>query len=593
MQLDHNGMPIATLFANYKRFFSYTRPDFPRILLNLGLHCLIVVVGAAMIWMVGRGFDALHDERFVAIPAYLAVFTVLVLLLQLLRYSSQYLYEWMQQRIIYAIRRALYVHLLKLSTPFRSVYPKGDLLTRLGQDIVQISELLVIVPGHLFSYGLTCLIYIAVLFYIDVTLALIALALAPLLWFQQRLFTRPTRLTSRNFLAWQGRMGAFEEETLGNLEGIASFTAETSMLSRFDERFTRFRRAAMRNLLLNNAFVVSFELLIVLFAVVLVTLGVYRIQQGQITIGDLVNFLLYIGYLAPPLRGLANIPIESQIRAGAAERVAELFDREPSIPERSDAISLRNVRGDIQFRHVKFAYANGATVLNDFNLAISAREFIAIVGPSGVGKSTLIRLLQRFYDPQLGEITLDGVDIRGLKLDWLRKQIAVVSQEPFIIDETVYANMRLVRQEASEQDVIDVLRAAYAHDFVQALPQGIHTRLENYGATLSSGQRQRLSIAQALLKNAPIIILDEATSALDSHSEQAVTKAIHALRKRCTVIIIAHRLATIVDADRIVYLSGDGIAITGTHDELINKNIAYRQAVQFQQVDPAKRVNKP
>ena len=197
-------------------------------------------------------------------------------------------------------------------------------------------------------------------------------------------------------------------------------------------------------------------------------------------------------------------------------------------------------------------------------------------------------LVQRFYDPQSGEITLDGVDLRQLKLDWLRKQIAVVSQEPFVLNETVYANMCLAKPDASEQDVIEALRAAHAYDFVHALPDGIHTRLEHHGTTLSTGQRQRLSIAQALLKNSPVIVLDEATSALDSHSEHAVTKAIHALRKRCTVIMIAHRLATIVDADRIVYLNGDGVAITGTHDELINKNIAYRQAVQFQQLDRKK-----
>ena len=584
MHSNHDGAPITTLLAHFQRFYPYTRPDLFRMLINLGLQVVIVVVGATLIWTVGRGFDALNGERFDTIFTYLAVFCVLVVLLQGLRYASQYLYEWMQQRIICAIRRDVYAHLLQLATPSRGSYSKGDVLTRLSQDIVRISELLVVVPGHLFAHGLTCLIYAGVLLYIDVTLALIALVLTPLLWLHQRLFAAPARRTSRNFLAWQGRMGAFEEQSLSNLEGIASFTAAPAMLSRFDQCFGRFRQAAMKNLLMNNAFVVSFELLIVLLAIILIAIGIYSIDKGDITIGDLVNFLLYVGYLASPLRNLAKVPIESQIRAGAAERVTELFDCRASVQQRSDAISLSDVAGGITFRQVDFAYPDGAQVLTGFSLDIAPKEYVAIVGPSGVGKSTLARLLQRFYDPQSGEILLDGVDLRQLNLQWLRRQIAVVSQHPFLIDDTVYNNLCLANPDATQRDVVDALQSAHALEFVNALAQGVHTRLDDQGVTLSSGQRQRLSIAQALLKEAPIVVLDEATSALDSHSEREISNAIQSLRPRCTVIVIAHRLATVVDADRIVYLSGSEYTITGTHRELMACCDEYRQAVQLQRL---------
>jgi ABC-type multidrug transport system fused ATPase/permease subunit len=377
-------------------------------------------------------------------------------------------------------------------------------------------------------------------------------------------------------------MSAFEEESLANLQGINSFSAEPAMLTRFARLFAVFRRAAMRNLLTQNAFVVSFELLAALCAIVLVVLGVEAIGRGVLTLGGLINFLLYTGYLARPLQGLANIPVESQIRAAAAARVAEILDSVPVVRDRASAQPLSRVTGEVRFVDVGFAYPGAPPMLHGFNLDIRPGEFIGLVGGSGSGKSTLARLLLRFYDPTQGTIYLDGHDLRDVSVASLRAHLAVVWQEPFLLDDSVRANLLLANAGASEAEILAAARHAQAHEFIAQLPQGYDTVLGAQGARLSSGQRQRLAIAQALLKKSSLLIFDEATSALDAQAEMALQQALTFVRQGRTTIVIAHRYSTLQGVDRIVYLNGNGSADIGTHAELSAHHAGYRAALAHQ-----------
>ena len=582
MTQDVGRIRAARLVHSILRFAGYLKPDTARLLLSALVIFAATLCSAALIWMVGRGFDLLHASRFDALPEYFLVVTALVVLLQLLRYANYYLYEWMEQRVIFSIRRALYAHLLLLSTPVKTQYAAGDLLTRLAQDVSRVSQLLVIVPGQLLAYSLTFLVYVAVLWWIEPRLTIVAIALLPLFWLHQRYFSARTRRSSGEFLARQGNMSAFEEESLANLQGINSFNAEPAMLTRFARHFADFRRAAMRNLLTQNAFVVSFELLAALCAIVLVVLGVQAIGRGALTLGGLINFLLYTGYLARPLQGLANIPVESQIRAAAAARVAEILDSVPVVRERVPALILSEVAGEVRFAEVGFAYPGAPAMLHGFNLDIRPGEFIGLVGESGSGKSTLARLLLRFYDPTQGVIYLDGHDLRDLSVASLRAHLAVVWQEPFLLDDSVRTNLLLANAEASEAQMLDAARHAQAHGFIVQLPQGYDTVLGAQGARLSSGQRQRLAIAQALLKKSSVLIFDEATSALDAQAEMALQQALAFVRRGRTAIVIAHRYSTLQGVDRIVYLNGNGSADIGTHAELSAHHAGYRAALAHQ-----------
>ena len=582
MSVNATDVPSINLLVAIHRFMQYLRPHTISLLLNIVVILSTIASSATLIWLVGHGFDILHEGHFEKLTRFFVEVTLLVVVLQLLRYANYYLYEWLEQHVIYSIRKDLYAHLLLLSIPLKLNYATGDILTRLAQDVSRISQLMVLVPAQLFSYSVTFLVYMAVLFWIEPRLTLVSFALLPLFWLHQSYFSARTRRSSGKFLSSQGEMCAFEEASLANLQGINSFNAEPMMMSRFTRLFSSFRRAAMHNLLNQNAFVVSFELLAALCAIVLVVLGVAAIGRGELSLGGLINFLLYTGYLAKPLQGLANIPVESQIRAAAASRVAEILDTVPVVREHVSARVLSKVKGEVSFKDVSFAYPGALPMLRNFNLDIWPGEFIGLVGESGSGKSTLARLLLRFYDPVSGSICLDGHDLCDVSLASLREHIAVVWQEPFLLDDNVRANLMLANPEASEADMLEATRHAQAHEFISRLPQGYETRLGTQGARLSSGQRQRLAIAQVLLRKSSMLIFDEATSALDAQSEMALQQALAIVRRGRTTIVIAHRYSTLQGVDRIVYLNGNGTADTGTHAELLSRHEGYRTALAHQ-----------
>jgi len=552
------------LYLKYKPFLFKDRY---RFLITLILVSCSIVVGAVMIWMLGQGANALYNKNFVVIPQYLLYFGITLLVFQMFRYLSYYLIELMQQHVIHAVRRKVFKKLFILSLPFKQKQSIGDLLVRLNSDCTKISELVVLIPSKLFSFVVTSFFYTALLFYIDLRLALLALIVTPLFLIQQKYFLSRIRLSSREFLKCQGDMGGFEAETLDNMLGVNCCNAEDRMFTRFDDLFVKFRKAAMKNLLFRNLFTVSFEILAAFIAVGLLGYGVFRVSVGLLTVGDLVNFLLYLGYLIVPVRGLAHIPVEMQMNASAAERLNSILDAEPNIKIIEDNKRIDEARG-INVNNLSFGYKANELFLKDLSINIKPGEFIGVAGPSGVGKTTLVKLLLRFYEPNKGSIKIGDVDIRDISLVSLRQHYSVVWQVPFLIDDSVEQNIRLAKHNATTEEIIHALKMANAYDFVSKLPKGLDTVLGNRGCCLSEGQKQRLSLAQAFVRKSPVLILDEATSALDSHSEMLIRKSLLNFRQHSTLIVIAHRYSTIANADRIIYLDHDGSSIVGNITEL-------------------------
>ncbi len=575
-------LPTDKLVDLFFRYFVYLKHQKTRFILNLLLGICIILISATLIWMLGQGVNSIYKREFNLIPQYLISFCILFFSVQIIRYTRVYLQEAMQQEVIHALRRDLYSHIIKLSTPFKNTQASGDLLTRLSQDVTKISRFVVRLPSNLIAFSLTALIYSALLFYIDSFMALIALSLTPVFILQQHFFLRKTRRTSRSFLSYRGKMASFEEESINNLQGIVSFNADHLMLGRFNKLFVKFRRAAMKNLMLQNLFKITFEMLAAIIAIGLIAVGLDRVDSGILTVAGLVNFILYLVYIMAPIRGLAHLPVSSQILAAASERVSEILDKIPNVVEEPNAIELNKLKGKIEFRNLSFGYDNTVNVINDINITIMPGEFIGVVGPSGVGKSTLAKLLLRFYDPSKGEIYLDDIKLRKLKLSTIRSQISVVWQEPFLIDDSVIENIRLANEFGTDEEIKKAAKAAFAHNFIESLPNAYETSLGSRGDRLSVGQKQRIALTQAFMRQSPILILDEATSALDSHSEIAIKNTLRQLKERCTLFVIAHRYSTIAEADRIIYLNSDGCVTIGTLEELSKNHEHFEQSLKHQ-----------
>jgi ATP-binding cassette subfamily B protein len=474
------------------------------------------------------------------------------------------------------LRRELFEHYQKLSFSFYDEQRTGQLMTRITNDTFWLGELYHHGPEDIVITCLTVVGAFIILLRINVALTLIVFLFLPImaayaLYFNKRM-NRALR-SSKNSI---GDINAQVEDTLAGIRVVKSFTNEDVEISKFadaNNRFVASRSDGYKSEAYFSTGLIAFTQLITIAVIIL---GGVAIVHASLDVAGLVTYLLCIAILVDPVQKLINFGTLYQEGITGFQRFMDIMEIAPDLQDISDAVNLTRVRGHIEFKDVSFKYKeNSSYVVKDLSLDIQAGEYVALVGSSGVGKTTLCSLIPRFYDVSAGRILLDGHDIRNVTMRSLRKNIGIVQQDVYLFAGTVADNIRYGKLDASRQEIIDAAKQAHAHDFIMALPDGYDTDIGQRGVKLSGGQKQRLSIARVFLKNPPVIIFDEATSALDNESEKAVQDSLEQLADNRTMLVIAHRLSTIRNARRIVVLSNTGISEQGTHAELLALNDTY------------------
>ncbi|MGC9522467.1 MAG: ABC transporter ATP-binding protein [Anaerolineae bacterium] len=480
-------------------------------------------------------------------------------------------------------RKDIYRHLQRLSLRFYEDRKVGDLMSRMVNDSDMFETLIAhAIPDTLVNvllfFGVA-----AILFSYSPQLMLLTLVPIPLIVLAARGFTKYVRPAFRQRQKELGDLNATLNDNLSGIREIKAFTREEIEAGRIGKHIERYRDSLLRALRLMATFHPFVEFASSLGTLVLIYFGGRLVLSRTLPLEDLVAFFLYLNLFYQPVRALSGAWENIQHALAGAERVSELLEEEPDVAERPDAIELPGrAEGHVNFIDVSFQYVDHQPVLEDINLDIPAGNVVALVGPTGVGKSTLASLIPRFYDVTDGAVKLDGYDIRDLTLKSLRQQISIVLQDVFLFHGTARDNILFGRPDATEEEVIDAARIANAHDFIQDLPDGYETIIGERGVKLSGGQKQRLAIARAVLKDAPILILDEATSSVDTQTELLIQQALERLMVGRTTLIIAHRLSTIRSADTIVVLEGSHITQMGTHEELMQEDGLYRQLNEVQ-----------
>lgn len=473
------------------------------------------------------------------------------------------------QRMIYDLATDLLGHLQRLSLRFHSRHSVGDSIRRVTSDCGCVAVIVRDALLPVISAVATLVVMFAILWQLDAALALLSLAVVPFMIFIFRRYAGPMLERSYEQHEIEGKTYEVVEQTLSAIPVVQAFGGERRAEQRFRAVCEESVQAALRTTAVQLRFKVLMGLTTTLGTAAILWIGAAHVLEGTLTLGGILVFLSYLASLYAPLETLMYTSSTIQGAAGSAKRVLEVLGTKQEVQDAPDAISLTEVRGHLVMDQVAFGYEPERPVLDEVSLDILPGQVVAIVGATGAGKTTLVSLLPRFFDPWQGRITLDGHDLRTLQIKSLREQIALVLQEPFLFPLTVAENIAYGKPEASGAEIEAAARAANAHEFIMKLPNGYNTRIGERGATLSGGERQRLSIARAFLKNAPILILDEPTSALDAVTERSLLDAMRRLTQGRTTLIIAHRLSTIRNADRIIVIDQGKIVEDGTHDELL------------------------
>ena len=557
-------------------FLSYFKPH--RKLFAMDMFCAILVAAVDLAFpLVSRTAmnELLPQAAYRTFFIVMGVMAIAYFVRAVLYYIICYWGHTFGIRVEADIRRDLFSHMQTLGYEFYDHNRTGQLMSRLTSDLFEITELAHHGPEDLIISVLTIVGALVVMFSIEWRLALVVCIILPILLVVVISRRRKISAVSKGVKSRTAAINAEIESSLSGIRTAKAFANETVEFGKFNEANERFKVSKREFHREMGIFSGSLEFFMSLLSVAVIAVGGALLMQGSIEMIDLLTFSLYISTFISPVRKLINFAEMFANGFAGLSRFAELMRTEPSLKDAPDAKELKNVRGEIEVKNVSFAYEDDLDVLEDVSLRVHAGETVAIVGPSGGGKSTLCRLIPRFYDVTSGAITIDGLDVRTVTQKSLHQAIGVVQQDVFLFADTIGNNIRYGRPDATMQEVAEAAKRAEIYDDIMAMPDGFDTYVGERGTLLSGGQKQRVSIARIFLKNPPILILDEATSALDSVTEAKIQSALDALAVGRTTLIIAHRLSTIRSASRILVIADGKLREQGTHDELMQRGGVY------------------
>jgi subfamily B ATP-binding cassette protein MsbA len=572
----------------FRRLVRYLKPYRVRLVAAFVCSGLVAGFSGAYAWLVKPVLDEIfinkNETLLLVLP--LALFAVSVLK-SAFSYGQNYLMNYVGNQVITDIRQELFGKLVRLPVTYHDANTSGRLVSRVVNDVTLMANAIAGVLKDVFQQGLTFLAMLGVIFYQNWRLGALSIVIIPLAVVTMLRVGKRLRTLGASGQERMGDMASTLQETLSGIRMVKAYGREEAEAERFKQSNREFLNTTMKAIQVSSLGSSHMEVIGVVGVAAIIWYGGSLVISGEMTPGAFFSFLTAMFMVFTPIRRLSGSNNTIQQALSAAERVFSVIDLRTEQENDRGRMAMPPITRSVVYQDVTFLY-EGQTVpaLSDIDLVIPAGEMVALVGSSGSGKTTLANLLPRFYEPTAGRVLIDGVDIQSLTLASLRAQIGIVSQDVVLFDDTVLNNIAFGRQGANEADIIQAAKSAYAHDFIERLPQGYRTMVGERGVKLSGGERQRLAIARAILRDPPLLILDEATSALDTESERVVQLALSNLMEHRTTLVIAHRLSTIQRADRIIVLNRGTIVEMGTHDELLLRDGHYKRlhAMQFQDV---------
>ena len=566
-----------------KKFISYYKPYLKLFTLDLSCAFLIALIDLAFP-LITRQFinDIIPNGKLRIFYIFIIALLVLAVVRAFLNYIIDYWGHIVGTRMERDMRRDLFEHLQTLSFDYFDNVKTGHIMSRIVNDLREISELAHHGPEDLFLSLVMLIGSFIILTTIEWRLTLIIYSFLPLLIWYATLKRKKMTAAFRSVRKRIANVNAQLENSISGIRIAKSFTNEEYEIEKFNEGNREFNSSREFAYKVMAEFFAGIFFLSNILNIVTLSVGGFFVYRGYINIGDLVAYLLYINFFLQPIRKLTNFTQQFQNGMTGFERFVEIMKVKPSIVDKEDAVTFKKIKGKIEFKNVAFKYSEKKFVLSNINLSIMPGETMALVGPSGGGKTTLCQLIPRFYEVNDGEILIDGINIKDIKIKFLRENIGLVQQDVFLFTGTIKENILYGKPDAEDTEVVKAAKDANIHDFIMSLPEGYDSYIGEKGIKLSGGQKQRISLARAFLKNPAILILDEATSALDSEAEIIIQQALKKLAVGRTVLVIAHRLSTIKNANQIVVLTDQGIKEKGNHDELITKGGLYARLYKAQ-----------